>query len=83
MSGGDAAMRDEIPPLDSEHFDTWMDRAVARLRTELLEERWDEYLALVRRVEADPANRSGTDKSHVERFLEDSRQHYRRAVRTR
>ena len=81
VGGGDAAMRAEIPPLDSDQFDSWMDRAVARLKIELLEERWDEYLALVRRVEADPANRSGADKTRVERFLEDSRQHYRRAVR--
>ena len=76
-------MKDEIPSLGSDQFDPWMERAVARLRVELLEEQWDEYLALVRRVEADPANQSGADKTRVERALEENRQHYRRAVRVR
>jgi hypothetical protein len=74
-------MEDEIPPLDSDRFDSWMERAVARMKVELLEEQWDDYITLVRRVAAHPDNRSGADKTHVERALEEMRRHYRQASR--
>jgi hypothetical protein len=47
---------------------------------EFLTHRWDAYLEMVRRVEELPENRSGADKSWVERACEEYRRHYRNAV---
>ena len=41
----------------------------------------DEYLALIAKVEALPQNRSGADKSGVERSAKAFREHYLRARR--
>ncbi len=46
-----------------------------------LSQRWDNYLEMVRKVEALPQNQSGTDKSWVDKATAAYRQHYRSAVR--
>ncbi len=48
---------------------------------EFLSQRWDQYLEMVRQVEALPGNQSGTDKTWVDEATEAYRQHYRSAVR--
>jgi hypothetical protein len=62
-------------------FGPWLDEAVGKLRTEILETRWEEYLELVKMVEAHPSNRTGADKTWVEEVLEANRRHYRHATR--
>jgi len=66
---------------DSDLFGPWLEQAVDKLRTELLQDGWPEYLRLVDKLESHPQNRHGADKSWVERVLCLNRQHYRRAVR--
>lgn len=46
-------------------------------------EEWDEYMRMVERVEALPENRSGADKSSVERGARSFRDHYDRIQRSR
>jgi len=58
-------------------------RLVEKVADQILNRDWDEYLALVRRAEAHPANRPGMDKSWVERTLTLNRRHYRQVVRVR
>lgn len=41
------------------------------------------YLAAVERLEARPENKSGADKSWVERALREFREHYAKAIRMR
>ena len=62
--------------LDDPALQTAADDAAQRLEAE-----WDEYIARVRRLEAHPCNRPGTDKSWVERALTEFQQHYRLARR--
>ncbi len=58
-------------------------REAAAAAEEFLNQRWDAYIKMVRRVEALPENQSGADKNWVERASEAYRQHYRNAVRVR
>jgi hypothetical protein len=62
-------------------FGPWLDDAVGRLKTEILETGWGEYLELVKKVEAHPSNRTGADKTWVEEVLEANRRHYRHVTR--
>lgn len=50
---------------------------------EFLSQRWDNYIEMVRRVEALPENQSGADKTWVGKATEAYRQFYRSAVRVR
>jgi len=67
--------------IPKDFFSPEFDRAVQTVADRLLNREWEEYLALVRRAEAHPANRPGADKSSVEQTLTNYRCHYRRAVR--
>ncbi|HET7712781.1 MAG TPA: hypothetical protein VFL80_12685 [Thermoanaerobaculia bacterium] len=72
----------EVGPLD-ESF--WEAVRAARPRDEDLRvfRQWDEYLALVARVEAHERNQSGADKSSVERSDREVRAHFRNLIRVR
>jgi hypothetical protein len=41
----------------------------------------ESYLAAISRIEALPQNQSGSDKTWVELTLEESRQHFAKAIR--
>ncbi len=70
-------------PIPKDFFSPEFDRAVEEVADCLLNREWDDYLALIRKVEAHPANRPGTDKTWVERLLARHREHYSQAVRIR
>jgi hypothetical protein len=55
-------------------------RQASAAAEELVNQRWTAYLDLVRRWEALPENRGGSDKSWVEQACEEYRQHYRHVV---
>lgn len=46
---------------------------------DLLDHRWDAYMAMVRRIEERPENRSGADKTWVSKASAAWREHYRNA----
>ena len=43
----------------------------------------EEYLKAVERVESDPRNASGTDKTWVAKAIQDSKAHFAKAIRVR
>ncbi len=51
------------------------------IKADFLENRWQRYMAMVRRLEAHPENREGADKTWVDRAREQYRQHFRHATR--
>ncbi len=69
--------------IPKDFFSPEFDRAVEELADRLLDREWEDYLALVRKVEAHPENRPGADKSWIEQALTSYRRHYRQAVRVR
>ncbi|NJL27937.1 MAG: hypothetical protein HC897_08575 [Thermoanaerobaculia bacterium] len=50
---------------------------------DFLENRWEAYLEMIRKVEALPENQSGRDKGWVERATATLRRHYRSAILVR
>ncbi len=53
------------------------------IKTDFLDNRWERYMEMVRRLEAHPENREGADKTWVARATEEYRRHFRHAVRLR
>ena len=51
------------------------------IKVEFLENRWDRYLAMVRRLEAHPENLEGADKTWVARLDQAYKRLVRKAVR--
>ncbi len=51
------------------------------IKADFLENRWERYIEMVRRLEAHPENREGADKTWVARAREQYRQHFRNAAR--
>ncbi len=51
------------------------------IKADLLENRLERYIEMVRRLEAHPENREGADKTWVARAREQYRQHFRNAAR--
>lgn len=74
-------MRQETRPpgLDFEAIRREADAAVK----DFLENRWDAYMANVRRLEALPENQSGSDKSWVDRATAAWRRHYKNTRQVR
>lgn len=58
-------------------------RGIRRPDTWRVLEKWDEYMAMVERVEAMPENQSGADKTWVERAERSYRDHYDSVARER
>ena len=46
-------------------------------------EKWDEYVEMVRRIEDDPRNQNGSDKSWVERADRHDREYWKKVRRSR
>ncbi len=51
------------------------------IKVDFLENRWDRYLEMVRRLEAHPENREGADKTWVARLDQAYKRLVRKAVR--
>lgn len=51
--------------------------SIKRPETWRVLENWDEYMEMVRRIEDDPSNQSGADKSWVERVHRRDREHFK------
>ncbi len=60
-----------------------LDRAVEEAVADFLVHRWDTYVGLIKAVEDHPGNRTGADKTWVERLLSLNRLHYANAERPR
>lgn len=51
------------------------------IKADFLENRWDRYMAMVRRLEAHPENREGADKTWVAQAKGQYQRHFRHAAR--